>query len=212
MSRGLMFATYVPTPAFDPMVRSDQLYRSPAVGLGDADTTDPNLQAAAGALLAGLQNGTVTAKISPVVANFQQAWLNAGGQLAPTITASSGVDGMYGITAQTDLQLVLNSVYGPGQPAPMAFTQAQLTAANGGGGGGGTQPSGGGKTQPANQPAPPKDYTALWAVGLALLAVGAAGTAVIHKDKIKKGVRKVSKRPLFGRRRRAVRRRRYARA
>jgi hypothetical protein len=211
-ARVLMYATYPETVLIDQTERSDQFYRSVRPGLGADPTQDPAVQAAAGNLLAGLQNGTITARVNPIVRVFQKAWILAGGTLPATITSQNGTDGMYGAETQAVLQSVLDSVYGPGQAAVPGFTESQLTAAN----------SGTGK-QTAGSPGNPVNIDAYnpttttttttstttnyvpWAIGAALLAVGIAGTAVIHKKQHKPGA---SRKPLFHMRRR----RSYARA
>lgn len=177
------------------------------VGLGADPAMDNTVQAAAGALLQGLQNGTITARINPIVRAFQQAWLNAGGALAPTITSSTGADGMYGKATEAVLQSVLDSVYGPGQAAVPGFTQAQLTAANGGGGGSASGGSGGGTTTTSTSNTTEGLASWVpWALGAAFLAVGGVGTAVLYKKQHKGGAK--SRKPMF----RFRRRRAYARA
>ena len=99
-----------------------------APGLGAL--SDAAVQQAAGDLLNYLQGSGCQPSFDPSVQAFQQAYVNAGGNLPNDSNGSSGVDGLYGANTQAALQAVLDA--GPNQPGQSA--PAGCVPAGGGGG------------------------------------------------------------------------------
>lgn len=102
--------------------------------IGFGDLSGAAVQAAAGTLLSELQSSGCQQGTDPNVQAFQQAYVDAGGNLPSDSNGSSGIDGLYGANTAAALQAVLNA--GPNQP-PQAAPAGCVAAASGGTGGGG---------------------------------------------------------------------------
>jgi hypothetical protein len=139
--------------------------------------SDPGVQSAAGDLMNALTSAGCTNGFDPTVQAFQNAYIEAGGNLPNDSDGSSGADGLYGANTQAALQAVLNA--GVNQP-PQGAPAGCVAPANGGGGGG---------TVPTVIPTQtvtgtvPSSNTKWILIGAGVLGVGVIGYALYRKNK-----------------------------
>lgn len=152
-----------------------------AAGLGAL--SDSGVQSAAGDLMAELTSAGCTPGFSATVQAFQNAFINAGGNLPNDSDGSTGADGLYGAHTQAALQSVLDA--GPNNP-PQAAPPGCVGPASGGGGSGTlVTPE---VVVPGTVPSAPStaasSSNAKWIlIGAGVLGAGIIGYALYKKNK-----------------------------